>query len=61
VTGGHERTGMAFEAGLGLSLPERVPYRLTRDLVDGMGPTGVEGVFRCVRMRPHASAVPLWP
>lgn len=26
--------------------PERVPFRLTHNLVDAMGPTGVEGVFR---------------
>ena len=25
---------------------EQVPFRLTRDIVDGMGVTGVEGVFR---------------
>jgi len=37
---------MAFEAGVGLAIPERVPYRLTRDLVDALGPMGVEGVFR---------------
>jgi serine-protein kinase ATM len=24
----------------------QVPFRLTRDLIDGMGVTGVEGVFR---------------
>jgi ataxia telangiectasia mutated family protein len=24
----------------------QVPFRLTRDIVDGMGVTGVEGVFR---------------
>lgn len=38
--------GMAFEAGVGLAIPERVPYRLTRDLVDALGPMGVEGTFR---------------
>lgn len=28
--------------------PELVPFRLTRDMVDGMGVEGVEGVFlRC--------------
>ena len=37
---------MAFDAGLGVAFRERVPFRLTRDIVDGMGPTGVEGVFR---------------
>jgi len=29
-----------------LPTPELVPFRLTRDIVDGMGITGVEGVFR---------------
>lgn len=24
----------------------QVPFRLTRDIIDGMGATGVEGVFR---------------
>ena len=27
-------------------MPERVPFRLTRDIVDGFGPYGVEGTFR---------------
>lgn len=27
-------------------MPETVPFRLTRDIVDGFGITGVEGVFR---------------
>lgn len=26
--------------------PEKVPFRLTHNLVNAMGPTGVEGVFR---------------
>ena len=31
-----------------LPTPETVPFRLTRDVVDGMGSTGVKGVFqRC--------------
>lgn len=29
-----------------LNTPELVPFRLTRDVVDGMGVTGVEGVMR---------------
>ena len=28
-----------------LTTPETVPFRLTRDMVDGMGVCGVEGVF----------------
>lgn len=42
----HIDLGVAFEAGRILPVPEVVPFRLTRDLVDGMGLTGVEGVFR---------------
>ena len=42
----HIDLGVAFEAGRVLPVPEVVPFRLTRDLVDGMGITGVEGVFR---------------
>lgn len=26
-------------------MPELVPFRLTRNMVDGMGPTGTEGTF----------------
>lgn len=26
-------------------MPERVPFRLTRNIVDGMGPCGTEGTF----------------
>lgn len=37
---------MAFEQGKTLPTPETVPFRLTQDLVDGMGIAGVEGVFR---------------
>ena len=39
--------GVAFEQGRLLPTPETTPFRLTRDVVDGMGVTGVEGVFRC--------------
>lgn len=42
----HIDLGVAFEAGRVLPIPEVVPFRLTRDLVDGMGISGVEGVFR---------------
>lgn len=38
--------GVAFEQGKILPTPETVPFRLTRDIVDGMGVTGTEGVFR---------------
>ncbi|XP_023004525.1 serine/threonine-protein kinase ATM isoform X2 [Cucurbita maxima] len=42
----HIDLGVAFEQGLMLKTPERVPFRLTRDVIDGMGVNGVEGVFR---------------
>lgn len=42
----HIDLGVAFEAGRVLAIPEVVPFRLTRDIVDGMGIMGVEGVFR---------------
>jgi len=35
-----------FEKGKLLETPERVPFRLTQNIVDGLGVTGVEGVFR---------------
>jgi ataxia telangiectasia mutated family protein len=41
-------SGIAFEKGLALTTPERVPFRLTRDVVDGMGVLGIHGTFlRC--------------
>jgi ataxia telangiectasia mutated family protein len=42
----HIDLGVAFEMGRVLPVPEVVPFRLTRDIVDGMGITGTEGVFR---------------
>ncbi|CAI5471798.1 unnamed protein product, partial [Closterium sp. Yama58-4] len=42
----HIDLGIAFEQGLMLKTPEKVPFRLTRDIIDGMGVSGVEGVFR---------------
>mgnify|MGYP002378469282 FL=1 len=33
-------------AGLTFEIPEKVPFRLTHNIVDGMGSLGVEGVFR---------------
>lgn len=42
----HIDLGVAFEAGKVLPVPERVPFRLSRDVVDGMGITKTEGVFR---------------
>ncbi|XP_029344827.1 serine-protein kinase ATM [Acyrthosiphon pisum] len=42
----HIDFGIAFEQGTVLSTPETVPFRLTRDIVDGMGICGIEGTFR---------------
>ncbi|KXT14037.1 hypothetical protein AC579_10022 [Pseudocercospora musae] len=42
----HIDLGVAFEAGRVLTIPELIPFRLTRDIVDGMGVTKTEGVFR---------------
>ncbi|KAI1867676.1 uncharacterized protein JN550_006817 [Neoarthrinium moseri] len=42
----HIDLGVAFETGRVLPVPELVPFRLTRDIVDGMGVTKTEGVFR---------------
>jgi len=41
----HIDFGIVFEQGKTLPTPERVPFRLTRDVIDGMGPSGTEGVF----------------
>jgi len=42
----HIDFGVAFEQGKLLPIPETVPFRLTRDIINGMGITGAEGVFR---------------
>lgn len=42
----HIDLGVAFEQGKCLPTPEMVPFRLTRDLVDAFGSSGVEGSFR---------------
>ncbi|ORY59219.1 uncharacterized protein BCR38DRAFT_477485 [Pseudomassariella vexata] len=42
----HIDLGVAFEMGRVLPVPELVPFRLTRDIIDGMGITRTEGVFR---------------
>ncbi|KAM0786662.1 hypothetical protein ACM66B_002111 [Microbotryomycetes sp. NB124-2] len=38
--------GIAFESGKRLPIPELVPFRLTQNVIDGFGSSGVEGVFR---------------
>ena len=42
----HIDLGIAFDQGELLPTPETVPFRLTRDIVDGCGAAGVEGVLR---------------
>ncbi|KAH7418935.1 serine/threonine-protein kinase-like protein tel1 [Cadophora sp. MPI-SDFR-AT-0126] len=42
----HIDLGVAFEMGRVLAVPEIIPFRCTRDIVDGMGITKTEGVFR---------------
>ena len=42
----HIDLGIAFGAGKLLPTPERVPFRLTRDLEAGLGVCAVEGVMR---------------
>ncbi|KAI3642909.1 hypothetical protein MP228_012464 [Amoeboaphelidium protococcarum] len=41
----HIDLGVAFNAGELLRFPEVVPFRLTRDIIDGMGLCGVNGPF----------------
>ena len=44
----HIDLGIAFDQGKLLTVPERVPFRMTEDVVDGMGTSGTAGVFqRC--------------
>jgi ataxia telangiectasia mutated family protein len=42
----HIDLGIAFDQGSLLKIPEVVPFRLTRDLVDALGVCGVEGPMR---------------
>lgn len=59
----HIDLGIAFDQGKRLTVPERVPFRLTRDMVDGMGYSGTQGVFqRCAEetlrvLREHSDVV----
>lgn len=41
----HIDLGVAFDQGKRLPIPETVPFRLTRDIVDGLGFTGTQGAF----------------
>ncbi|GAA6044295.1 hypothetical protein JCM8097_008685, partial [Rhodosporidiobolus ruineniae] len=42
----HIDFGVAFDQGKRLPIPELVPFRLTQNIVDGFGMSGVDGVFR---------------
>ncbi|KAH0786041.1 serine-protein kinase ATM [Histomonas meleagridis] len=42
----HIDLGIAFEQGKALPVPELIPFRLTGEIIDGMGWKGVDGVFR---------------
>mmetsp|Transcript_155949 Transcript_155949/g.275568 ORF Transcript_155949/g.275568 Transcript_155949/m.275568 type:complete len:3044 (-) Transcript_155949:238-9369(-) len=42
----HIDFGIAFDAGRGLRVPELVPFRLSGDIVDGLGCLGTCGLFR---------------
>jgi len=42
----HVDFGCLFDHGLILQVPERVPFRLTQNVIDCFGVSGVEGTFR---------------
>nr|XP_019011517.1 uncharacterized protein I206_03617 [Kwoniella pini CBS 10737]OCF50298.1 hypothetical protein I206_03617 [Kwoniella pini CBS 10737] len=42
----HVDLNCLFDKGKTFEIPERVPFRLTQNMVDALGVTGVEGVFR---------------
>ena len=49
----HIDLGVAFEQGRFLNTPELVPFRLTRDVVDGMGATGHHYHIFLLALDPH--------
>ncbi|WWC73055.1 uncharacterized protein I206_107020 [Kwoniella pini CBS 10737] len=42
----HIDFGIVFEDGRKLRIPEKVPFRLTNDLIDGLGINGIQGTFK---------------
>ena len=52
----HIDFGIAFDQGKTLTQPETVPFRLTRDVVDGMGTRARAGTCRRPRGRGAAAA-----
>lgn len=53
----HVDFGCLFDRGLVLEVPERVPFRLTQNVVDCFGVSGVEGTFR----RAAEMTLQVWP
>jgi serine/threonine-protein kinase ATR len=59
----HVDFGCLFDRGLVLEVPEMVPFRLTQNVVDAFGVSGVEGAFRRAAegtlrvMREHKAAL----
>lgn len=47
----HIDLGIAFGQGQFLAIPERVPFRLTRDVIDGFGAPGKNGKFHAAASR----------
>ena len=41
----HIDFGIAFDQGKTLTMPEVIPFRLSRDVIDGMGCAGTRGAF----------------
>lgn len=41
----HVDFGCLFDQGLTLAVPEVTPFRLTQNMIDAFGVSGVEGVF----------------
>ena len=44
----HIDLNMIFERGLNLNVPEIVPFRMTPNIIDGCGVTGLDGNFRTI-------------
>lgn len=42
------KIGVAFEQGKMLRVPELVPFRLTRDIEDAMGITGIDKFYKYI-------------
>lgn len=59
----HIDLGIAFDMGKLLPIPELVPFRLTREMIDGMGMLGLNGTFKhscqvsLQAMRDHAHII----